>query len=55
MGGLTKVGNDYYYFSTTNGKMRKNQTSQVYYMTEDCDFALGTTFTFGADGKVIFG
>jgi glucan-binding YG repeat protein len=48
--GLTKVGNDYYYFSTTNGKMRKNQTSQCNFTV--CDLPLGT-YTFGADGKII--
>ena len=49
--GLTKVGNDYYYFSTTNGKMRRNQTSQVNHKAADCDLPYGT-YTFGADGKV---
>ena len=49
--GLTKVGEDYYYFSTTNGKMRRNQTSTVYYFADNCELGVGT-YTFGADGKV---
>ena len=52
MCGLTKVGDDYYYFSTTNGKMRRNQTSQVNIIAEGCDLSYGK-YTFGADGKVI--
>ena len=52
MTGLTKVGNDYYYFSTTNGKMRRSQTSMVNYVAPDCDLPVGV-YTFGADGKVI--
>jgi glucan-binding YG repeat protein len=52
MSGLTKVGDDYYYFSTTNGKMRKNQTSMVNYIAEGCDLPYGV-YTFGADGKVV--
>ncbi len=53
MGGLTKVGDDYYYFSTTNGKMRKNQTSQVNFVATGCDLSYGV-YTFGIDGKVVF-
>ena len=52
MTGLTKVGNDYYYFSTTNGKMRRSQTSQVNIIADGCDLTYGV-YTFGADGKVI--
>ncbi len=50
-GGLTKVGDDYYYFSTTNGKMSRNVTKAIYYTC--CDLPIGT-YTFGADGKVVF-
>ena len=53
MTGLTKVGNDYYYFSTTNGKMRRNQTSQVNLMYEDYGFKVGGYYTFGLDGKMV--
>ncbi len=52
--GLTKVGDKYYYFSTTNGKMAKDITRYVAY---DCihesasSFAAGT-YTFTADGSM---
>ncbi len=57
MTGFTKIGDDYYYFSTTNGKMAVNVTrvvaidcvdsSAVGYITEN------TKLTFGADGKLV--
>ena len=52
MTGLIKIGDDYYYFSTTNGKMSRNVTKMVYRIHESCDLPSGE-YTFGADGKVI--
>ena len=55
--GLTKVGNDYYYFSTTNGKMAANVTRLVAGNCIDASakdrFNGDGTYTFGADGKMI--
>ncbi len=55
--GLTKIGDDYYYFSTTNGKMAVSVTRQVAYNCIDTSamdrFTKTETFTFGADGKMI--
>ena len=54
--GLTKIGNDYYYLSTTNGKVAVSVTR---YVAADCidesasNITKGT-YTFGADGKLIF-
>jgi glucan-binding YG repeat protein len=55
--GLTKIGNDYYYFSTTDGKMAVNVTRQVAHNRIDESakdrFTETATFTFGADGKMV--
>ena len=55
--GLTKVGDDYYYFSTTDGKMAVSVTRQVAYNRIDASamdrFTTTGTYTFGADGKMI--
>ena len=55
--GLTKVGDDYYYFSTTNGKMAADVTRLVAYNCIDESakdrFTETATFTFGADGKMV--
>ena len=51
--GLIKIGEDYYYFSTTNGVMSRNVTKMIYRIHESCDLPQGE-YTFGADGKVIF-
>ena len=53
MTGLTKVGEDYYYFSTTNGVMSRNITKMIYRIHESCDLPQGE-YTFDADGKVVF-
>ena len=54
--GLTKVGEDYYYFSTTNGKMAVSVTRQVAHNCIDASakdrFTETGTYTFGADGKM---
>ena len=51
--GLTKVGDDIYYFSTTNGQMSRNKTRLVYYFADNCkEYPLGGTYTFDADGKL---
>lgn len=51
--GLTKVGNDYCYFSTTDGHMTRSTTRLVYQMTEDCNFKVGGTYSFDSNGKMI--
>ena len=52
--GLTKVEDDIYYFSTTNGKMTRSQTRLVYYFADNCaGYPNGGSYTFGADGKLI--
>jgi len=53
MTGLTKIGDDYYYFSTTNGVMSRNVTKMIYRIDPNCDLPKGE-YTFGADGKVVF-
>ena len=51
--GLIKIGEDYYYFSTTNGVMSRNVTKMIYRIHESCDLPKGE-YTFGADGKIVF-
>jgi len=56
--GLTKIGDDYYYFSTTDGKMAVNVTRQVAYNRIDVSaqdrFTKTGTYTFDEDGKMVF-
>ena len=57
MTGLTKLGDDYYYFSTSDGKMAANVTRQVahnrIHASAKDRFTQTATFTFGADGKMV--
>ena len=56
MTGMTKIGDDYYYFSTTNGKMTRSTTRTVYIFDISCEgkFTAGATYTFDAEGKLVF-
>ncbi len=57
--GLTKIDGNYYYLSTTNGKVAVNVTRQVAYNCIDDSakdrFTKTGIYTFGEDGKMLFG
>ncbi|MDO4419420.1 MAG: hypothetical protein Q4B92_03560, partial [Ruminococcus sp.] len=57
--GLTKIDGNYYYLSTTNGKVAVNVTRQVAYNCIDNSakdrFTKTGTYAFGEDGKMLFG
>ncbi len=53
MAGLIKVGNDYYFASGANGELI---TDRFYYAWKtSCDLPNGTSYQFGADGKMFDG
>lgn len=51
--GLTLVDGYFYYFSTTNGAMRKSVTQTVNHKAEGVLLPTGVPYTFDAKGRVV--